>query len=484
MSGRSVSVRSFLVLSGIAPLALTVAAATVAIFVELHSQRSERADRLATAAAFVEHRRAPAGSSGWQRTFARRLAGLELSAELAVVLGPRRVRGNEVSPEKRIFLSDALRPGKHSYVNEALRPDNPGQPSQAVPGLGSFEAVDIGRAASREYTFPFWEEKGAGGMLRLRLYAPPLDRTRQALVALTAGLLALLVGVALLTWTSSRWFVRPLRRLSSQVDSIAGGELAVTPPPSRIREVTNISSAVSGMAEALARTANAEAQLDAKRRFLISAAAHDLRTPLFSLRSYLDAIATGIGRADEQLEKARAKAGQIDRLVTSLFAYARADLDDQPHHEAADLADAVGRASSAFELAARGRRVTLRLRGNGPVPVTIDRDRFERAIANILDNALRYTPDGGVIDIAYGRDDGGAYVRIDDHGPGIEPELLPHVFEPMVRADGARNHTGGAGLGLTIAARLLEAQGGTIRAANRPEGGASLTLRLPPLSAA
>jgi signal transduction histidine kinase len=233
------------------------------------------------------------------------------------------------------------------------------------------------------------------------------------------------------------------------------------------------------MAETLARTAEDEARLEAKRRFLVSAVAHDLRTPLFSLRGYLDAIAAGIGRADEQLEKARAKAGQIERLVTSLFAYARADLDERPRLENADLEEAVRRATSAFELAASERGVTLRLGGNGVAPVTIDRDRFERAIANILDNALRHTPQGGVIDIAYGRDASGAYVRVDDHGPGIEPDLLPHVFEPMVRTGRAREHTGGAGLGLTIAARLLESQGGTIGAANRPEGGASLTLRLP-----
>jgi signal transduction histidine kinase len=111
--------------------------------------------------------------------------------------------------------------------------------------------------------------------------------------------------------------------------------------------------------------------------------------------------------------------------------------------------------------------------------VRIDRDGFERALGNVLDNALRHTPPSGSIDITCGTDTDGAYVNVIDDGPGIAPDILPRVLEPTVRADGARNsHNGGAGLGLTIAARLLQHQRGTIQAANTPDRGAILTLRL------
>jgi signal transduction histidine kinase len=463
MSRHAVSVRVFLAISVLALLLVSGAVAAAAFLLHQQRQRSDRDDRLAAAAAYVEHRQASATSDAWRRAFARRLDALDLSAEVTLLGLPVVVKGKLVLGKKRIYVSPALFPAGR-------------QPS--LDASSDLDGLAITSKPSGEYTFPFWEEPGRV-RLSLRLYAPPLDRTRQALVALASGLLALLACLAVLIWTASRWIARPLRQLSSQVDAIAGGEPVVTPPCSRIREVKNVAGAVGGMAETLARTAEDEARLEAKRRFLVSAVAHDLRTPLFSLRGYLDAVAAGIGPADQQLEKARAKAGQIDRLVTSLFAYARADLEEQPRLEEADLQEAVGRATSSFELAASERGVTLRLSGNGVAPVTIDRDRFERAIANILDNALRYTPKGGVIDVAYGRDASGAYVRVDDQGPGIEPDLLPHVFEPMVRTGRARKHTGGAGLGLTIAARLLESQGGTIGAANRPEGGASLTLRVP-----
>ncbi len=112
--------------------------------------------------------------------------------------------------------------------------------------------------------------------------------------------------------------------------------------------------------------------------------------------------------------------------------------------------------------------------------VTIDRDGFERALANVIDNALGYTPLGGTVEVSCGAAGDSAFVRVVDDGPGIPSGLLPSVFEPMVRADSARNSgTGGAGLELTIAARLLRSQGGTIDAANAPARGAILTLRLP-----
>ena len=201
----------------------------------------------------------------------------------------------------------------------------------------------------------------------------------------------------------------------------------------------------------------------------MSSIAHDLRTPLFSLRGYLDAIATGIGDPGERLERARAKAQQIDRLVTSLFDYARADFDKRPRLQTTDLADAVTDATAAFELAADERGVKLQVTAHTGHAVTIDRDGFERALANVIDNALRHTPQGGTVEVTCGEDPDNAFVRVVDDGPGIPPDLLPNVFEPMVRADSARNSgADGAGLGLTIAARLLRNQGGTIDAANAP----------------
>jgi signal transduction histidine kinase len=110
--------------------------------------------------------------------------------------------------------------------------------------------------------------------------------------------------------------------------------------------------------------------------------------------------------------------------------------------------------------------------------VTIDRDGFERALANVLDNALRYAPRGGTVDVAWGEAGDHAFVRVIDDGLGISPDLLPHLFQLTARA-ASNSRNGGAGLGLTIAARLLRNRDGTIEAANAPPRGAIFTLRLP-----
>ena len=169
-----------------------------------------------------------------------------------------------------------------------------------------------------------------GRSLALALYAPPLDPSSRTLVALASGLTVLLAGSLLLFWAASRWLVTPLRRLSAQVDAIAGGDPIERRVTSPIREVENVATAVDGMAARLSQTAEQDARLEAERRLLVSSIAHDLRTPLFSLRGYLDAIGSGIGDPQQRLGQAQEKARQIDRLVSGLFDYTRAEIDERP----------------------------------------------------------------------------------------------------------------------------------------------------------
>ncbi len=214
---------------------------------------------------------------------------------------------------------------------------------------------------------------------------------------------------------------------------------------------------IAGMAARLAQTAEQDARLEAERRLLVSSIAHDLRTPLFSLRGYLDAIATGIGNPGERLERARAKAQQIDRLVTGLFDYARADFDKRPRLQTTDLAEAVTDATAAFELAADERGVKLQVTAHAGPSVTIDRDGFERALANVIDNALRHTPRR-----RHGRGRPAAKTPTMPSSassttvPASRPTSSPAYSSRRSAPTASRNsRADGAGLGLTIAARLL-----------------------------
>ncbi|HEX6763461.1 MAG TPA: HAMP domain-containing sensor histidine kinase [Gaiellaceae bacterium] len=443
MRRKRIPVRLALAVSVVALLGLAGAATAAGYLVEAHRQHTDRNHRLAAAAAYVEQGRAWAETTQWQQALTEKLNALRLSAQIILTGGPARKR--------------------------------PIYPNKALPTVQTDQSNTQPAAT---YIFPLG---GASkGTLALHLFAPPLDRNRRLLIGFASGLAGLLAGLTLLLWAMGRWLAAPLRRLSVQVDAIAGGDPVEARTTSPIREVGNVGTAVAGMATRLAQTAEQDARLEAEHRLLVSSIAHDLRTPLFSLRGYLEAIATGIGDPHERLDRARAKARQIDRLVTNLFDYERADIDRHPQLEATDLAEAVKSATAAFELAASERGVELRLAARTNPQVTIDPDGFDRALANVLDNALRHTPRGGAIDITCGQDTDGAYVHVVDDGPGIPPDLLPRVFEPMARADSSRNgRTGGTGLGLAIAARLLENQAGSIRAANTPERGAILTLRLP-----
>ncbi|HWF73232.1 MAG TPA: HAMP domain-containing sensor histidine kinase [Solirubrobacteraceae bacterium] len=484
-----VPLRAALAVSVLALLALAATATAAGLLFEADRQRSDRGHRLAAAAAYVERGKAQVETTGWH-ALSEKLTALRLSAQLTMTstagkrgLYPSAQLGAPSKRSRRRAQGVASNTPRSNPIapNSTVRDTPRSNPIAAASTVRTFSLGGTDPAAGQPtatYTFPLGA--ASGEVLVLDLYAGPVDRTRELLVALASGLAALLAGGALLISATGRWLLSPLRRLNTQVDAIAGGDAIAAHPTSPIREVENVAAAVEGMAARLTQTAEQSARLEAERRMLVSSIAHDLRTPLFSLRGYLDAIATGLGNPHERLDQARSKADQIDRLITGLFDYARADIDQPLRLQTTNLADAVNDATAAFELAADKRAITLRVKALTGTAVRIDRDGFERALANVLDNALRHTSPGGTIDITSGSDTDGPYVRVIDDGPGIPPDLLPRVFESTLRADSARNSgSGGAGLGLTIAARLLEHQGATIHAANTPDRGAILTLRLP-----
>jgi signal transduction histidine kinase len=462
---RAVSARVFLLGTLLTLLAIPTAAGIGVWFLEAQRQQNDLDHRLALASgSFRRQARSLTGTSSYA-AFNRRMAALQIDVRLTSI---------GLDRKDLVFTSPSL-----------AASDRRDKLAAAVQS-GITVANDTPQAASAtsrpRVTLTF--VRGSlkqDGMLIAELYARPLDRSFRALLAVAAAAGLLLIGLALAVWLAGRWIVQPLRRLSEQVDRIAGGELALAPTRSRVSEIATVSGALSEMATALERTAEQDARVEEERRFLVTAVAHDLRTPLFSLRGYLEAIANGIGDVGTYLPRAQAKAAQLERLVGSLFAYARDEyLDEQPVLEIADLGEVVRTTLLGFEPAMLARGVTCRATGDDGVMAVLDRERIERVLGNLVDNALRYSPVGGVVAAAWGARDGSTFVTIADEGPGIDANDLPRIFEPTYRSDDSRNsRTGGAGLGLTIAKRLMEIQRGSIAADNRTEGGAVVTLQLP-----
>jgi signal transduction histidine kinase len=292
---------------------------------------------------------------------------------------------------------------------------------------------------------------------------PESEATRWA-IALTAGVAALVAALVAIVVCLRRWVLAPLAQLAADAERIAGGELDVRPTPTRAREVAQVGEAMAGMAGALEGALGASAAAERDRRFLVTAIAHDLRTPLFTLRGSLEALERGIGDG-RYLGLAQDRAADLDRLIDDLFRFSRLEL--APEFDDVDVGALVRRAAETVD-------GTVAVAGDGGL-VRGDPEALRRAVTNLLDNAVRH---GTRVAVTTARSNGTVTVDVVDDGPGFAAEDLPHVFEPLFRGDRARGGSH-AGLGLAIARRLVQAHGGEVRAANDPGGGARLTVELP-----
>jgi signal transduction histidine kinase len=315
-----------------------------------------------------------------------------------------------------------------------------------------------------------------GGLLWVPRESPA---TRWA-IALGAGLAALGAAVAVIVVLLRRWVLRPLARLAADAERIAGGELDVEPLPTRAREVAQVGDALHGMSRGLRDALRTSTAAEHERRFMVTAIAHDLRTPLFTLRGSLEALERGVGDA-RYLDRAQAKAAHLDRLVSDLFTFSRLEYArDAIAFEEVDVAALARRAAEDAEPIAAARGCVLQVRGvESGLSVRGDADALLRVLTNLLDNAIRHGR--GRVVLGAHRENGAVRLEVADDGPGFAPDDLDHVFEPLFRSDRARapRTTGGTGLGLAIARRLARAHGGDIEAANDPGGGARATLTLP-----
>ena len=313
----------------------------------------------------------------------------------------------------------------------------------------------------------------------------PLDDDDLLTTALFAAVL-IGTGGAAVALAFGRPFVRPLRAAQGAVRKVTDGDLTAVLPRSRVTEIDDVSTAFGAMTTELHRSLEQQAALENERRMFIAAIAHDLRTPLFSLRGYLDGLDTGLADSPERrsryLAVAKEKADTLERLVGDLFDYTRLEYPEQSlDRRPLDLANLVGELVDGIRPRAEAADVTLTFRSSGQArPVDADSHQLTRAVDNILDNALRYTPAGGRVDVTSGIGDGTAWFTITDTGPGIAAEDLPHLFQPLYRGDRSRSTAaGGTGLGLAIAHRIVTAHDGTLVAGNAPAGGASFTATLP-----
>lgn len=223
-----------------------------------------------------------------------------------------------------------------------------------------------------------------------------------------------------------------------------------------------------------------------RQRAFVADASHELRTPLTLVRGNAEMLAMSptaqLSDEDrEYLDGVVREVEHIERLVSDLGTLARMDEGQlKLQIEPLDAADLVREAGRDAQLLAGQRRLEIRASSEGPLPVAGDPARLRQLLAALLDNAVRYTPEGGRIEIEGRRVDGRVELRVSDTGPGIAPEHLPRVFERFYRVDPSRSRSrGGTGLGLAIARGIAEAHGGSLRAESEQGRGTTFIVSLP-----
>jgi two-component system sensor histidine kinase MprB len=287
-------------------------------------------------------------------------------------------------------------------------------------------------------------------------------RNRSILVGLVIIALAAAAGVLI-----ARRTTRSVTRLSAAADQIAAsGRLDIAVPPGGRDEIGRLARAFASMLAALTRSRD-------QQQRLVQDAGHELRTPLTSLRANIDTLRRHPDLATAPrghlLADLDSELRELSALVDELVALAVDSHDDEPE-QAVALDQLAGRAADRTRR--RGGRTIIV--NAAPTVVVGKPEQLLRAIGNLLDNAVKFSPDGTPIELSVR----GGRLQVRDHGPGIAAEDLPRVFDRFYRAVDARSLPG-SGLGLAIVRQIAEDAGGSASAANHPDGGAVFTLELP-----
>jgi len=295
----------------------------------------------------------------------------------------------------------------------------------------------------------------------------------------TLGIVTLFIIVIALTggWLATQSALFPIRRLSQAVQRIisTGRTDARVPPDGSgdaLDELTSLFNAMLDKIEGLVTS----------MRGALDNVSHDLRTPLTRLRGTAElALASppDLDRYREALADCVEESDRVLVMLNTLMDISEAESGTMLlQREPVRLVDVVARAVDLYRDVAEAKGVTLTADASEEVAVVADRTRLEQVAANLIDNAVKYTPPGGRIDVEVRRDGSAAIMRVRDTGAGIPPDELPRIFERLFRGDTSRTERG-LGLGLSLVRAIVQAHGGTVSVESEPGKGSVFTVSLP-----
>jgi signal transduction histidine kinase len=290
--------------------------------------------------------------------------------------------------------------------------------------------------------------------------------------ALLSALIALLLAIFL-----SRTLTRPIRELTRATHAVSRGDLSQQVPVRSDDELGELAAAFNKMSSELARSTNARKQMTAD-------IAHELRTPLSLILGHAEAVHDGVlPPTRENFELIREEAARLGHLVDDLRILSLADAGElKISLQRIELAELLREVAALYQYQAERKNIKLEVEIAASLSsVEVDPGRMTQVLTNILNNALRHTPEGGRILISAKEIDTHIELAVEDSGPGLDAEDLPRIFDRFFRTDSSRQResSGGSGLGLTIARSIVQAHGGQISAECEAGKGLKVIITLP-----
>jgi two-component system sensor histidine kinase CpxA len=386
-----------------------------------------------------------------------------LAAYLASLERETRIRAVLVDESGRDAIGRAVTP---SAAAAARRAAELGYAEAQVDGGWAVKAHHLDSPSGRRYDLV---ARTPIGLVRL-LHDPPSAQLLR--------LLAVLVTAGAVCYPLARYVARPLASLRAATQELARGNLAVRVASAvgrRRDELADLARDFDRMAERI------EALMTSERR-LLRDISHELRSPLSRLNVALGLARQQAGDDQRPLDRIELEAERLNGLIGQLLMLARLESGAmEPAREPVDLAAVVREVAEDADFEVRSQRRAVRVTAACECVAIGAPDLLRSAIENIVRNAVRHTREGTAVEVAMRAEaPDRVVIGVRDHGGGVPDELLPHIFHPFYRVGDARDrHSGGVGLGLTIAHRTIRLHGGAVSAANAPGGGLIVEMTIP-----
>lgn len=347
--------------------------------------------------------------------------------------------------------------------------------------LSDMERLRKAEGSFVSHEYPMYQGNLLIGYAEIMYYTPYYANENAFNFMYSLNLILVVIGVvsmigAIITGLLfARRITSPVSHIISQTRKIAGGDYSTAGEnKTGSAERHELSQAVTTMAQTLG-------QQEKLRQRLTADVAHELRTPLTNIALHLEMICEGIWEpTPERLSGCYEEIQRISGLVDDMEKLHRIDSDRLILHKTVfPIRPLLEKAAAMFEREMADKKIAATI-NCADISISADRDRIARAVTDLLSNAVKYTENGGKIDITADADDEAFLLTVSDTGIGISPDDLPHVFERFYRADRSRNRsTGGSGVGLAVVKAIIETHGGSVSARSEYGKGSEFTFTLP-----